>query len=137
MTYKRNRLLYAAMIIIVIILGLYSRKMADVMPNFLNTYLGDALWALMIFIAFGFIFISMDTKIVALIGLSFCYLIELSQLYHANWIDTIRKTTLGGLILGYGFLWSDLLAYAIGIAAGVIIEFLSEMIRNHYMRRRL
>jgi hypothetical protein len=58
-------------------------------------------------------------------------------LYHANWIDTIRKTTLGGLILGYGFLWSDLLAYAIGIAAGVIIEFLSEMIRNHYMRRRL
>ena len=133
MTYKRNRLLYGTMIIIVMILGLYSRKMIAVIPSFLNTYLGDALWALMIFIAFGFIFIAMNTKKVALISLSFCYFIELSQLYHANWIDTIRNTTLGGLILGYGFLYSDLLAYAIGIGAGVIIEILIK----YYMRRSL
>lgn len=137
MIYKRNRLLYGVMIIIVIILGLYSRKMTAIIPNFLNTYLGDALWALMIFIAFGFIFITMDTRIVGLIGLSFCYLIELSQLFHANWIDTIRKTTLGGLILGYGFLWSDLVAYAIGIGVGIVIELLFRMIRNYYIRRRL
>jgi len=133
MTYKRNRLLYGTMIIIVMIFGLYSRKMIAVIPSFLNTYLGDALWALMIFIAFGFIFIAMNTKKVALISLSFCYFIELSQLYHANWIDTIRNTTLGGLILGYGFLYSDLLAYAIGIGAGVIIEILIK----YYMRRSL
>ncbi len=124
MIYKRNRLLYGVMIIVVIGLGLCSRKMSNSMPIFLNTYLGDALWALMIFFAFGFIFRRMETKIVAVIGISFCYLIELSQLYHANWIDNIRKTTLGGLILGYVFSWKDLLAYAIGIGTGVIIEFL-------------
>jgi hypothetical protein len=130
MIYKRNRLLYGAMIIIVIIIGLYSRKMTAIIPNFLNAYLGDALWALMIFMIFGFIFITMDKRIVALIGLSFCYFIELSQLYHANWIDTIRKTTLGGLILGSGFLWSDLLAYAIGVGVGLIFELSFKMIRK-------
>ncbi|MCM3737576.1 DUF2809 domain-containing protein [Bacillus cytotoxicus] len=130
MTYKRNRLLYAIMTIIVIVLGLTSRKMAHVLPHILNTYLGDALWALMIFIGFGFIFNSAQTKVVALFSLSFCYIIEFSQLYHASWIDHIRETTLGGLILGYGFLWSDLLAYTIGIGVGVIGEILFIMIRK-------
>lgn len=130
MAYKRNRLLYAGMIIIVIILGLCSRKIANVMPDFLNIYLGDALWALMIFISFGFIFREMETKTVALIGISFCYLIELSQLYHANWIDNIRNTTLGGLVLGCVFSWSDLLAYAIGIGAGVTIDILWGIIQE-------
>lgn len=124
MAYKRNRLLYAVMIIIVVVLGLCARRMADVIPDFLDTYLGDALWAAMIFLGFGFIFKVAATRIVALIAISFCYLIELSQLYHANWIDRIRETTLGGLILGYGFLWSDLLAYSIGIGICVMIELL-------------
>jgi hypothetical protein len=124
MTYKRNRVMQAVMIIGVIILGLASRKMASILPNFLNVYLGDALWALMVFIGVGFIFRKMETTKVALIGISFCYLIELSQLYQANWINEIRRTTLGGLVLGYGFLWSDLLAYFIGISVGAAIEIL-------------
>jgi hypothetical protein len=28
----------------------------------------------------------------------------------------------GGLVLGYGFLWSDLVCYAVGIGAGVLAE---------------
>jgi hypothetical protein len=124
MSYKRNRLLYGFMIIIVIILGLYSRKIDNIIPEVLNIYLGDTLWALMVFVTCGYIFKSLKTKKVGLIGIAFCYLIELSQLYHSNWIDTIRQTTLGGLVLGYGFLWSDLLAYTIGIGIGVIIELL-------------
>ncbi|KGK87009.1 DUF2809 domain-containing protein [Clostridium sp. HMP27] len=131
MSNKRNRLLYGFIIIIVIALGLLSRKMDNIIPDFLNTYLGDALWALMVFFIFGFIFRDSETKKIALIGILFCYLIELSQLYHANWIDSIRKTTLGGLVLGYGFLWSDLLAYAIGIGIGITIEiFLSKLRRK-------
>ncbi|WP_097027481.1 DUF2809 domain-containing protein [Clostridium peptidivorans] len=130
MSNKRNRLLYGFMIIIVIALGLLSRRMNNIIPDFLNTYLGDALWALMVFFIFGFIFIDAETKKIALIGILFCYLIELSQLYHANWIDNIRRTTLGGLVLGYGFLWSDLLAYTIGIGIGVIIELLPLKLRG-------
>ena len=130
MIYKRNRLLYAAMTMVVIILGLGSRKMVNFIPNFLNTYLGDALWALMIFLVLGFVFIEMKTKSVAIIGTLFCYLIEVSQLYHANWIGTIRNTTIGGLVLGYGFAWSDLLAYTLGIGVGVTIEILIRVIKE-------
>ncbi|ENJ6135691.1 DUF2809 domain-containing protein [Bacillus anthracis] len=124
MNTKRNRLLYAIFTIIVIILGLSSRKFAFALPELLNDYLGDALWALMIFIGFGFLFPKIETKKLAFISLIFCYGIEMSQLYHAEWIDNIRATTLGGLVLGYGFLWSDLVAYTIGVGVGLIFEFI-------------
>ena len=121
---NRNRLLYAVLVVIVMILGLLSRKYGYVIPDFIDTYLGDSLWALMIYFGVAFVFNKSRFKIVAALGLSFCYIIEISQLYHSNWIDNIRQTTLGALILGYGFLWSDLVAYSIGIGIGVIIDLL-------------
>lgn len=124
MNTKRNRLLYAVFTIVVIILGLSSRKFAFALPDLLNDYLGDALWALMIFVGFGFLFPKIKTKKLAFISLIFCYGIEISQLYHAEWIDSIRATTLGGLVLGYGFLWSDLVAYTIGVGVGRLGEFM-------------
>ncbi|AOY16184.1 hypothetical protein BGI23_13475 [Bacillus sp. ABP14] len=124
MNTKRNRLLYAMFTILVIILGLSSRKFAFALPALLNDYLGDALWALMIFIGFGFLFPKIATKKLAFISLMFCYGIEVSQLYHAEWIDSIRATTLGGLVLGYGFLRSDLVAYTIGVGVGFLFEFI-------------
>ncbi|HHB1653163.1 MULTISPECIES: DUF2809 domain-containing protein [Bacillus cereus group] len=122
MNTKRNRVVYALFTIVIIILGLSSRKFAFALPHLLNDYLGDALWALMIFTGFGFLFPKTETKKLAFISLMFCYGIEVSQLYHANWIDSIRATTLGGLVLGYGFLWSDLVAYTIGVGVGILCE---------------
>ncbi|MFV0936331.1 DUF2809 domain-containing protein [Bacillus thuringiensis] len=122
MNTKRNRVVYALFTIVVIILGLSSRNFAFALSHLLNDYLGDALWALMIFTGFGFLFPKTETKKLAFISLMFCYGIEASQLYHAEWIDSIRTTTLGGLVLGYGFLWSDLVAYTIGVGVGVLCE---------------
>lgn len=103
MNTKRNRVVYALFTIVIIILGLSSRKFSFALPHLLNDYLGDALWALMIFTGFGFLFPKTETKKLAFISLMFCYGIEASQLYHAEWIDSMRATTLGGLVLGYGF----------------------------------
>jgi hypothetical protein len=61
---------------------------------------------------------------VAIAALLFSFAIELGQLYRAPWIDEIRRTTLGGLVLGFGFLWSDLLCYMAGIGTGVVAELL-------------
>ncbi|MEB8573782.1 DUF2809 domain-containing protein [Bacillus cereus] len=122
MNTKRNRVVYALFTIVIIILGLSSRKFAFALPHLLNDYLGDALWALMVFTGFEFLFPKTETKKLAFISLMFCYGIEVSQLYHANWIDSIRATTLGGLVLGYGFLWSDLVAYTIGVGVGILCE---------------
>ena len=49
-------------------------------------------------------------------------MIEISQLYQAEWINNIRHTTLGGLILGQGFLWSDMVAYTVGVIIGALFE---------------
>ena len=67
----------------------------------------------------------------AALALAFSVLIELSQLYHAPWIDGIRQTTLGGLVLGFGFLWSDLACYTAGVACALVIDNLLAQRRGH------
>lgn len=120
---KRNRLLYFLIFIFVIICGLLSRKYSFIFPVIVNDYLGDALWAAMVFYMAAFLFNKKSTVKVAIIGLSFCYCIEISQLYHAPWIDNIRNTTLGGLVLGFGFLWSDIFAYTFGVSSAALLEY--------------
>lgn len=107
---------------VVICLGLLSRRLNAYIPDVIDLFLGDSLWALMIYVLIRMLFINWSKKKAAYIGLIFCFIIELTQLYHNNWIDAIRKTTLGGLVLGYGFLWSDLAAYLLGILLGYIID---------------
>lgn len=118
---KRSRLLYLILIIIVMILGILSRKMGN-LPEIISLYSGDILWALMVFLIISFIFNKKSTIFTISWAIIFSYSIEISQLYHAPWIDAIRNTTLGSLILGFGFLWSDLVCYTIGILIGIVID---------------
>jgi len=127
MLIKRKFLAYLSLIIFVMILGLSSRHFSGLLPNWMNRYLGDALWALMIFFLFGLLFRTKETKWIAAIALLFSFSIEFSQLYHSPWIDTLRQTRLGGLVLGYGFLWSDLVSYSLGIGIGIIFESAKEI----------
>ncbi|MBX7047077.1 MAG: DUF2809 domain-containing protein [Ignavibacteria bacterium] len=120
---KRNRLLYFLIFTFVIICGLLSRKYSFIFPVIVNDYLGDSLWAAMVFFMFAFVFNKMSTIKVAFIALAFSYCIEISQLYHAPWIESIRNTTLGGLVLGFGFLWSDIFAYTLGVSAAALLEY--------------
>jgi Protein of unknown function (DUF2809) len=121
-------MLYALLMPLIISLGLASRSKQIPLPQFIADYAGDALWALLVFLLIGFLFPSLSTLRVAILAATFSLLIELSQLYHAPWIEAIRHTRLGGLVLGYVFLWSDLACYAAGVACGAGTELL---IRNH------
>jgi hypothetical protein len=118
----RNRIVYLISVAIVMVLGLSSRKYAGYLPEYINTYLGDALWAVMIYLFAALLLKNRKPSLIALLSLSFCYLNEISQLYHAPWIDAIRNTRLGGLVLGFGFLWSDIIAYTMGIGVILAIE---------------
>ena len=129
---KRNRLLYLILTIIVMILGLLSRKIEN-LPEIISSYSGDILWALMVFLIIAFIFNKKSTIFTISWAIIFSYSIEISQLYHAPWIDAIRNTTLGGLILGFGFLWSDLVCYTIGIIIGIIIDIMINKINIKVM----
>lgn len=119
---NRNRFIYFLLITATIIAGLSSRHFANTLPQWIHSYFGDTLWALMVFLLFGFIFHRKSSRWVAFLALLFSFSIEISQLYHAFWIDSIRANRIGGLILGFGFLWSDLICYTVGIGLGYLME---------------
>lgn len=124
---NRNRYLYILLIGITIAAGLASRRYAHILPQWAELYMGDALWALMVYFIFGFLFNKKSVMVIALLAIGFSFGIEISQLYHAAWIDAIRATRMGGLVLGFGFLWSDLLCYTVGVSVGVGIEWVIGM----------
>jgi len=116
----RNRFVYVILILFVVTLGLGSRL--DSLPTWVHLYVGDVLWALMVFLLIAMIFKNKSSYYVAVIAICFSFVIEFSQLYQATWINNIRHTVIGGLILGFGFMWSDLFSYIIGIFIGVLFE---------------
>ena len=120
---SRNRIVYGILTGAVLLLGLASRRFSDGLP-FVRAYIGDVLWALMVYFGIALLFNRWPIRMVALGTLVFAFGIEVSQLYHAPWIDSIRQTRLGGLVLGFSFVWSDLLCYSIGVAIGVGVELL-------------
>lgn len=119
---RRNRLIYALLIPLVMAGGLLWRSRLVSLSPFLTKYGGDALWALLVFFGFAFLFRRIPTLRVSLVSLGFAWAIEFLQLYHAPWIDSIRAVRLGHLVLGSTFNWPDLAAYAAGILIGAAVD---------------
>lgn len=121
---RRPPILWVVLIVVTVVLGLGSRRFGRWLPSFVVDYAGDTLWAVVVFLGLGLALPRTSTQGIAFLAMSFSVLVEVSQLYHAHWIDSIRRTTLGGLVLGYGFLWSDLACYAVGVGIGMLIEWI-------------
>ena len=114
---KNNRLNYFVLILLVLILGILSRKISNI-----PLFIGDVLYAVLIYFGLRFLFIHLKTHKTFLLSLLFCFGIEILQLVQIDWLIAIRKTTLGHYILGEGFLWSDLLCYIIGTLMAFLID---------------
>jgi hypothetical protein len=56
-------------------------------PEFLAEYAGDTLWALMLYLLVGTLLAGRPVLTRAAISLALAFLVEVSQLYHAPWID--------------------------------------------------
>lgn len=85
---KNNRIYYFCLIFIVILFGILSRKIKAV-----PVYFGDLLYAIMIYFGVRFILINYSLKKAVLLSLLLCFFIEILQLYTAEWMVSIRKTT--------------------------------------------
>lgn len=118
----RSRVAYGIALVLVIAAGLGSRVFGRSLPPVIATYAGDTLYATMVFVVLGMCAPRWSTVRLALTALACSCAIEASQLYHAPWIDAIRRTLPGALVLGYGFLWSDLACYGAGVALGAGVE---------------
>jgi Protein of unknown function (DUF2809) len=118
----RSRPLTAALLVATVLAGLASRRFAESLPRLVAEYAGDTLWATMVFWLLAFIKPSSSTRRLSLAALCIAVGVELSQLYHAPWLDALRNTTLGHLALGQGFLASDLWCYAAGVALAAALD---------------
>nr|WP_256760680.1 DUF2809 domain-containing protein [Cohnella sp. WQ 127256] len=110
-----------------------SRVYADHLPDLVANHFGDALWASMIYIGVRLLFVNRSFFWAAGVSLIFCYGIEFSQLYQADWINGIRNTFLGGLVLGKGFVMVDLIRYLVGIAASLGLDLLNRKYSDQRM----
>jgi hypothetical protein len=114
---NKSRIQYFILFFCTILIGILSRKI-----SFIPLWIGDALYAVMIYFLVRIFLPMKKAFIVALFSLLICYCIEFLQLYQAEWIIELRKTFFGRYVLGQGFLWSDILAYTFGIAVVFLIE---------------
>ena len=121
------RIFYLSGIAVLIALGLLSRRV-----KFVPSACGDALWAMMVYCCFRIVLIRKPMIISAVAALITSFAIEFSQMLTPDWLVKIRSTFLGHMLLGQGFLWSDLLAYTIGIA---VIYGLTALIRQGVMKK--
>ena len=84
--------------------------------------LGDALWAAMIYWLISWMRPRVAPLPRAATAVAICFAVELSQLIRAGWLDALRATSAGHLVLGSDFDARDLLAYAAGIAIAAAID---------------
>lgn len=113
----QKRIVAFLLIILIIVAGLLSRSIQPI-----PLWVGDLLYATMMYFILRFIMIRKRPSIIFIACIVVCFCIEFSQIYHSEWIDKIRVTTPGHLVLGRGFLWSDLIAYAAGSLLSLCLD---------------
>jgi uncharacterized protein DUF2809 len=118
----RTRLVFVGTALATIVVGLVVHWWGGALPKALRDFLGDALWAMMIYwwIGAGVPNGRLDRR--ALVALAVCWVVEVSQLFHTPMLDGWRQTTVGQLVLGSGFDPRDLGAYALGVLAAWSLE---------------
>jgi hypothetical protein len=117
----RSRWFILPLLLLLPVLGLGSRSGAAWLPAFVAAYAGDTLWTVMVYVTLVFVWLRLSIAQAAGGALAISFLVELSQLYRAPWIDAVRAHKMGALVLGHGFLWSDMACYSVGVllAAGI------------------
>ncbi|WP_291162245.1 DUF2809 domain-containing protein [Gemmatimonas sp. UBA7669] len=93
-------------------------------PELIATYGGDTLWAAMVYWLLAWWRPRVPWPVRAPAALCIATAVEFSQLYQAPWIVALRDNPVAALVLGQGFLWTDLVCYAVGVAGAALIDAL-------------
>lgn len=104
---------------VVVALGLLSRR--HPLPGIFAEHAGDALYTAAAYCAFAVLRPTASPRALAVAAWAVSALVELSQLLRWSWLVELRAARPWSLLLGQGFRWADLLAYAVGaLLAGCI-----------------
>ena len=126
MNYKKRRLVYFVLYLLIIPVGLATRKQPQWFYSLIAIYGGDVFWSTMFFFLFRCLSPRVPLWQIAGYTISFSVAIEVSQLYHAPWIDRLRATFLGSMLLGNTFVWSDIACYSVGTLLGWLIGLIAD-----------
>jgi hypothetical protein len=102
--------------------GLLVHRFGAGLGRVVQDVAGDALWGMMIAWGIGALWPQVGMTIRAMLAYAVCAAVEASQLIHMPWLDAVRASGLGHLVLGSDFDGRDLLAYAGGVCGAVILE---------------
>lgn len=118
----RARLGYVAAAVATIAVGLVVH-LTPALPLVVRDPAGDALWAMMVAWWVGALLPAKPALARAAMALAIAWAVELTQLYHAPWIDSLRSWPVVHLVIGSDFDTRDLLAYAAGVLIAGALEF--------------
>ena len=121
--FRRSRWLIAILALLVIAVGLASRRGLVQFPAVLGNYPGDALWAWVVLLCVAWVRPAITRGRLVGVSLVVAFAIEFLQLYQAPWMQALRANKLAYLVLGNGFDPLDLLAYVVGIALGAVVDW--------------
>lgn len=121
--FHRSRIWLSLLIVLVIAIGLASRRGYVPFPAALQNYPGDALWAWVVLLCVAWMRPAITRSQLVVWSLVIAFAIEFLQLYQAPWIQAVRANKLAYLVLGNGFDPLDLLAYVVGIAIGAAVDW--------------
>jgi len=110
----KKRILYFLLFVFCLWLALATRNHKSRFHPVLIEYGGDVFWAGGFLFFLRAIFAKTTLWKLACWNFALGVLIEVSQLYHGSVATAIRGTTVGKLLFGLGFLWSDIICYAAG-----------------------
>ena len=102
--------------------GLMVHLHGDALPSSIRDVAGDALWAALIFWLASFAAPMAYRAWRVLAAAIVCLGVELSQLLRYEWLEALRHTRYGHLVLGSDFDARDLFAYSAGIAAAALLD---------------
>lgn len=128
------RLRTLAVLLVTIALGLGSRHSS--LPLAIRVYAGDVLWGAFFFHLLRFGWPRAATVRLWVGAVTLTEAIELSQLWRAPWLEGIRATRLGGLLLGRQFLVSDVVCVALGASTAALIAAASALSSQPRLRER-
>jgi len=121
-----RRLIYCLLFIFLIWLALATRHHHEWFSPLIAEYGGDTFWAGAFLFLLRMLFLKIPLWKLALVGYGLGVADEFTQLYQAPWANQVRATVLGRLLFGAGFLWSDILCYAVGILLAFVFIWLLE-----------
>jgi hypothetical protein len=116
-----TRLRYLLFVLATIAVGLLLHLRGTFMPPAVRDIVGDALWAMMIVWWMGVAAPRLPLHTRGVAAFAVCVAVEVSQRYHTPFLDALRHTLPGHVILGSGYDPRDFLAYAAGVVVAMLL----------------